>query len=52
METKLNKEKLDLIKRIRKQTLFYSIAYLKNQYVVNLRTIAALAEEGIFGGSQ
>jgi hypothetical protein len=47
METNLNKEKLDLIRRIRKHTLFYSIAYLKNQYMVNLKTIALLAEEGV-----
>jgi len=47
MKTKINKEKLDLIKKIRKHTLFYSIAYLNNQYMVNLRTLALLCEEGV-----
>ena len=47
MQIKINKERLELIKTIRKHTLFYSISYLKNQYMVNLRTIALLAEEGV-----
>jgi len=47
MQIKINKERLELIKTIRKHTLFYSIAYLKNQYTVNLKTIALLVEEGV-----
>lgn len=43
----MKKEKLELIKKIRKHTLFYSIAYLNNQYMVNLRTLALLCEEGV-----
>ena len=41
-------EKLELIKRIRAQTLCYSIRYLSNMYMVNLRTLAILCEEGVF----
>lgn len=52
METKINKEKLELIRTIRKHTLFYSVAYLNHQYMVNLRTIARLVEEGVFGGQR
>lgn len=52
METKVTKEKIELIRKIRKHTLFYSVAYLNHLYMVNLRTLALLCEEGIFGGKQ
>ncbi len=51
METKINKEKLELIRKIRQHTLFYSITTLNRMYLVNLRTLAILAEEGVFGGN-
>jgi hypothetical protein len=47
METKINKEKLNLIRRIRQHTLFYSIATLNRMYTVNLRTLAILCDEGV-----
>jgi len=47
METYTNKSKLELIRFIRQHTLFYSVATLNRMFVVNLRTLAILCDEGV-----
>jgi len=52
METYTNKTRLELIRKIRQHTLWYSIATLNRMYTVNLRTLAILCDEGVFGGNE
>jgi hypothetical protein len=47
MQTKINKTRLELIREIRQHTLFYSIATLNRMYMVNLRMLAVLCDEGV-----
>jgi len=47
METYTNKTRLELIRLIRQHTLFYSVATLNKMYMVNLRTLAILCDEGV-----
>ena len=44
MQTKINKEKLDLIRRIRKNTLDYGIASLNQRSLVDLTVLALIYE--------
>jgi len=44
----MDKKRLNLIRRIRQQTLYYSISYLSRQPMISLEIICRIAEENVY----